>query len=162
MSTIRIRKYRPEDRDAVIELVRELQIAEAKVYDRMKPPEAIGDWYIDGLLDNCAKQKGQIFLADQAGMPVGYAAVMAEVPSEDISPDEIPYLYAFIMDLLVSEHLRGQGIGRLLLEKCEAYARSYDAKWLRIGVLVNNEAAVRAYKGAGFAPLTMELEKPLR
>lgn len=161
MSAIRIRKYQPEDREAVIELVRELQIAEGKVYDRMKPPEAIGDWYLDGLLDNCEKQKGQIFLADQAGMPVGYAAVMAEVPSEDVSPDEISYLYAFIMDLVVSEPLRGQGVGKLLLEKCEAYARSHDAKWLRIGVLVNNETAVRAYKGAGFSPLTMELEKPL-
>lgn len=162
MSTIRIRKYQPEDREAVIELVRELQIAEGKVYDRMKPPEAIGDWYLDGLLESCETQKGQIFLADKAGNAVGYAVVLAEVPSEEVSPDEVSYLYAFITDVAVTQNLRGQGVGKLLLQQCEAYARSHQAKWLRIGVLVKNEQAVQAYEKAGFAPLTMEMEKPLQ
>jgi len=161
MSDTRIRKYREDDREQVIELVRELQIAEGKIYDRMKPPEAMGDWYLDDLLETCDKQKGQIFVADRAGAAVGYAVVLAEVPSEEVSPDEVSYLYAFITDVSVTQELRGQGIGKALLQKCEAYARSHNAKWLRIGVLVNNGTAVRAYEKAGFAPLTMEMEKIL-
>ena len=160
-SDVRIRKYRPDDRDAVIELVRELQIAEGKIYDRMKPPEAMGDWYLDDLLDSCEKQKGQIYVADQLGAVVGYAVVLAEVPSDEVSPDEISYLYAFITDVAVTESLRGQGIGKALLQKCETFARGHKAKWLRIGVLVNNRQAVRSYEKAGYVPLTMELEKPL-
>ena len=162
MTDIRIRKYRPEDREAVIELVRELQVAEGAFFDRMKPPEEIGDWYLDGLLESCEDQKGQIFLADRDGVPVGYAVVLAEVPSSDSNPDEVDYLYAYVSDLVVSESLRGQGLGRLLLQKCESHARHHDAKWLRIGVLVENDRAVRAYEKAGFRPLTMEMEKKLR
>ncbi len=161
MTDIRIRKYRPDDREAVIELVRELQIAEGKFYDRVKPPEDIGDWYLDGLLSSCEEQKGQIFLADESGVPVGYAVVLAEVPSEDSNPDEVAYLYAYISDLVVSEHLRGRGIGKMLLQKCESFARHHEAKWLRIGVLANNDPAVRAYESAGFRTLTMEMEKKL-
>lgn len=161
MTDVRIRKYRSEDREPVIELVRELQIAEGRLYDRMKPPEEIGDWYLDDLLSTCEKQKGQIFLADRHGLVVGYAVVLAEVPSEDVSPDEVPYLYAFITDVSVTESLRGQGIGRMLMQKCEAYAREQKAKWLRIGVLVDNGPAVRTYEQAGFRALTMEMEKVL-
>ncbi len=53
MTAIEIRDYAPEDKAALIGLVRELQVAEGAVYDRMKPPEAIGDWYVEGLIEAC-------------------------------------------------------------------------------------------------------------
>ena len=75
MTAIEIRDYAPEDKAALIGLVRELQVAEGEVYDRMKPPEAIGAWYLDGLLEACRRQAGQILVAEQAGRVLGYAVI---------------------------------------------------------------------------------------
>lgn len=160
-SNIEFRDYEPSDKKAVIALVRELQVAEAAYHDRMKPPEQIGGWYIEGLLETCAGNEGRLILALRDGVPVGYAVVLAEVPSSENNPDEIDYTYAFVTDVAVTASLRGQGIGTMLLRACEEHARRHKAKWLRIGVLSKNSGAVRIYENFGFRPLTMELEKLL-
>ena len=52
-----IRPYRVDDRKAVIACVRALQTYEAQYEPRMKPPEDIGDWYVDGQLEECRQKK---------------------------------------------------------------------------------------------------------
>ena len=155
-----IRDYAPDDRPALIALVRELQAAEAAVYDRMKPPEAIGDAYVDGLLEACRRRRGRILIATENGAPVGYAVILTEVPSA-AELDEVAYSYAYVQDLAVTAAARGRGIGTQLLARCEAIAREAGARWLRICVLAENDGAVRAYRAAGFEPLFHEMEKPL-
>ena len=155
-----IRDYAPGDRPALIALVRELQVAEAAVYDRMKPPEAIGDAYVDGLLEACRRRAGRILIAAENGAPVGYAVILTRVPSAAVL-DEVDYSYAQIQDLAVTGAARRRGIGLRLLASCEEIARDAGARWLRITALADNEAAVRAYGVAGFAPLFVEFEKPL-
>jgi len=157
---VAIRDYEPQDRPALIALVRELQAAEAAVYDRMKPPDAIGDWYLDGLLDACRRRRGRILVATEGGAPVGYAVILTEVPSE-AELDEVDYTYAYVQDLVVTEAARGRGSGSHLLANCEEIARDAGARWLRICVLADNDGAVRIYRKAGFAPLFFEMEKPL-
>ena len=41
-NTLSIRPYEPRDETALLDLVRELQVHEGHVYDRMKPTSAIG------------------------------------------------------------------------------------------------------------------------
>lgn len=41
-----IRDVKDSDSDQFLEVVRHLQAYELAMYDRMKPVEAIGDWYI--------------------------------------------------------------------------------------------------------------------
>ena len=60
---IEIRDYQPADRSGVVALARELQAAEAVLYDRSKPPEEIGDWYLDMLLKDCTEHGGKIIIA---------------------------------------------------------------------------------------------------
>ena len=156
-----LRPYGPEDRAAVIALVRELQTYEAEFYDRMKPPEEIGDWYVDGLLKYCAEQAGEILVADATGRLLGYAAVMTAVSSQG-EADEQDFFYAEVKDLVVTEAARGQGLGRRLLEACEARARAAGAQWLRIGVLADNSRALETYRRFGFRDLSVQLEKLLK
>jgi GNAT superfamily N-acetyltransferase len=160
IAPLSIRDYAPGDRAALIALVRELQVAEAAVYDRMKPPEAIGDAYVDGLLEACRRRTGRILIAAENGTPVGYAVILTKVPSAAVL-DEVDYSYACVQDLAVTQDARRRGIGSRLLASCEEIARDAGARWLRITALAGNTAAVRAYGAAGFAPLFLEFEKPL-
>ena len=59
---------------------------------------------------------------------------------------------AEILTLAVAPAARGKGLGRALIEACEAWARERGHKLLTVGVLAKNPAAIRAYEGAGYAP----------
>ena len=56
---------------------------------------------------------------------------------------------------------RGKGLGRALIEGCEAWARARGHQLLTLGVLARNARAIRAYEGAGFSPYTMILRRYL-
>ena len=56
---------------------------------------------------------------------------------------------------------RGRGIGEALLEAAESRARNKSVKWLRIGVLADNDLAWKLYRSRGFRNLYVELEKTL-
>jgi ribosomal protein S18 acetylase RimI-like enzyme len=159
-ATIEIRPYRDSDLDEVIERVRELQRHEGSYEPRMKKPEAIGLWYIEHLLKDCAEHKGEIFVADAGGAVIGYACVFSHIICDD--PDEEAYPYAYIADLAVAPSHRGRGLGRRLISTCETFARNNGADCLRIGVLADNDGARRLYETVGFRSRALELEMALK
>lgn len=165
MTDLHIRPYQESDRPAVIALARELQAKEAEAYDRLVPPDDIGDWYLDYLHKCCRESKGQILVAEDVGETgnqavVGYAVLLTEVTSED-EVDEIDHSYAYIQDIAVTASCRGRGIGTAMMTRAEAIAREAGAKWLRLSVLVDNLSALRIYERAGFRHLLATMEKPL-
>ncbi len=154
-----IRRFRPEDAAEVTGCIMQLQNYERTIDERVLPGEAVESWYLDHLLKTCTEQDGTLFVAEDGGQVVGFAAVQSKVPNEDL--DESDYHFALISDLGVNESHRGQGIGRALIEACEAYARGRDARWLRIGVLGQNQPARGLYEDCGFEDRQVLLEKPL-
>lgn len=160
MTQINIREFHPQDRAAVVALARELQMAEVLFFDRKKPPDEIGDWYVDHLLESCRLHGGKLLLAIHNGKPCGYASLLTAVSAAD-EPEAIDYTYAYVQDIVVTASLRGTGIGGALLEHCEAIAREAGAGWLRIDVLAANRGAVRRYERSGFESLYVTLEKVL-
>jgi GNAT superfamily N-acetyltransferase len=158
-ATIEIRHYRDDDRDQVITLARELQTHERAIYDRMLPPLAIGQGYVEALLADCRKYGGGIIVAEIEGALVGYAVVESTVHDESI--DEERYTYAYVADLVVTESRRGAGVGRRLLTACEDIAKKAGARWLRISALAANEQARALYQRFGFADHLTILEKPI-
>ena len=160
MDDVRIRAFETEDRPALLGLVRELQATQLAHYDRMKPPNAIGDDYIDSLLKACRGSKGTILVAVDGGPLVGYAVVLTAVSSED-EEDEVDFLYAYVSELMVTQRYRGRGIGANLLARCEELAREAGVRWIRVTALSDNADAVRTYERAGFRSLLTVMEKPL-
>jgi ribosomal protein S18 acetylase RimI-like enzyme len=155
-----IRGYRDGDEAAVIALVRELQIHEGQYIDRLKPPDTIGPWYVEALIDEVAKNKGSFLVAERDGLVVGYATLLAEMSSRD-EKDEIDYSYSYVGDLAVLYAHRGLGIGKALLEECERLARAAGQKWLRLGVIAENRGARRFYERFGLEERFLTLEKRL-
>ena len=154
-----IRDYEPRDEAALLVLVRELQVHEGSVYDRMKPPEEIGPWYIVELQKQCAESAGRILVAESEGKVVAYATILATV--EDDSIDEVPFTYAYVGDLAVTKGRRGEGIGKRMLAECERIARSAGARWLRINALAQNAQACDTYRSYGFDEQFIGFEKKL-
>lgn len=125
----------------------------------MKHPDGIGRWYLDALLEDAAAHEGLILVAEHDDAVCGYAAFHGSVHADD--PDEIAYTYAYVADLAVGEAMRGRGIGRLLMEACEARARAAGRKWLRLNVLAANHTARRFYGRVGLREHLLTLEKDL-
>lgn len=154
-----IRPYEPRDEAALLDLVRELQVHEGHVYDRMKPAAAIGPWYMDDLKQQCAEHDGTILVAEIGGRVVAYATIMTKVEADDI--DELPFTYAYVGDLSVTESRRGQGIGKAMLAECERRAKAVGTRFLRITALAKNTQARKTYERFGFGELLVRYEKKL-
>jgi GNAT superfamily N-acetyltransferase len=157
---IEIRPYRADDSASLIGLLKELQAWEVALYDRMKPAADMGPWYIDLLERQCRKEAGTILLACERNHAVGYATIFTNVV-EDGTGDELPYAYAHVGDLVVTEAARRKGVARRLLEACETRARAAGRDELRISVLARNEGAHRLYRANGFDDLHIKMRKRL-
>jgi ribosomal protein S18 acetylase RimI-like enzyme len=155
-----IREYLDSDEAQVVALVRELQAHESAIYDRMKPVDKIGPWYVDKMKADAAKHKGSILVADEGKKLLGCASLLTEVTSAD-DPDEILYSYAYVGDLAVTMSHRGQGVGRALIEECEKIAKAAGQKWLRLGVIAANQSAREFYARIGLEEKFLTLEKKL-
>jgi ribosomal protein S18 acetylase RimI-like enzyme len=53
--------------------------------------------------------------------------------------------------LFVKRDLRGQGLGRMLLDACVTHAKAHHCRFVTVGTHPNNTAAQEFYKSAGFA-----------
>lgn len=137
----------------------ELQNFERDLDPRAPRGSEIADGYMKLMLERCQRYLGKIFVAEIAGSVVGYASIWARVENDE--PDAAPKEYGLVSDLVVLGQYRGQGIGRKLLARAEAYARDCNVQWLRIYVLATNETARSMYESLGFRENEIQLEKKL-
>jgi ribosomal protein S18 acetylase RimI-like enzyme len=68
---------------------------------------------------------------------------------------------AYISDVAVDSSFEGQGVGRILLDKAEAWAREQGCSLLTLYVFSNNLRARKVYEKRGFAEEVTKYVKPL-
>jgi ribosomal protein S18 acetylase RimI-like enzyme len=68
---------------------------------------------------------------------------------------------AYISDLAVDSSFEGQGIGRILLDKAEEWARGEGCHLLSLYVFSNNSRARKIYEKLGFKEEVTKYIKPL-
>ena len=159
VAAITIRPYRDDDADACRTCVVELQDVEREIDSRLRPGESMADAYLEQMHVRCREHGGVLLVAEHGAAVVGLVLVLAHVPFDSL--DEPPGSCAWIAELVVRSGLRGQGIGRTLLQAAERYARESGATELRIGVLSDNRPARALYLDEGFKPYSESLAKPL-
>ena len=156
---ILIRKAVESDYDALCLLWDEVDLPHRqRLPDIFRPP--VGpvrerDYFL-GLL---ADENVAIFLAEQASKPVGFLHAL-EAHSWDI-PILVPRRYAIIDNLVVTERARRQGIGRLLMEEAEDWARKRGLKTVELTVYEFNLGAIALYEGMGYENLHRRMSKKL-
>jgi GNAT superfamily N-acetyltransferase len=145
-----VRKAEEQDLSAVYALIKELALYENAPDEPTNP------------LDT--------FLRDGSGEHPKYHVILAE-SEENIVGIALYYLgystwkgsMMYLDDLVVNEHYRRHGIGRLLLQALISAAQEHGVQQLRWHVLDWNEPAIAFYKniGASLDPtwITCKLEK---
>ncbi|MBB4041098.1 GNAT superfamily N-acetyltransferase [Microvirga flocculans] len=157
MPSITLRAALPADREAVIELIHQLNVFEADlVGDRRRDYEAASAYY-DELMQRLSRRNGRIVLAEAGGVIVGAMGFSLDQDAAYVT-DEVRN-HGTVTDLIVHGEWRGQGIGRTLLNEAERLTKEAGHKRLVIGALVANERAERTYRAFGFEPYVSILAK---
>ena len=68
---------------------------------------------------------------------------------------------AYISDIAVDSAFEGQGVGRILLDKAEEWAREQGCSLLTLYVFSNNSRARKVYEKLGFKEEVTKYVKPL-
>ena len=156
-----IREFnRTTDFDAVRSCVVELQNFERRMDSRIPNGDDIADAYVQDLLDRCEESSGAILVAVANDVVCGYACILAKLNSGALDDGNIEY--GLIVDLVVLDGFRGQGIGTKLIDAAELFARSKGVRWLRMCVMSANKNARRLYETCGFSELYIDVEKEMR
>lgn len=76
-------------------------------------------------------------------------------------PCYIPHRFAYILDLIVDENTRGQGIGSALIDSVIKWAKQRKLDYVDLNVLAENNQAVKLYTKHGFVKNSLILRKKI-
>ena len=128
-------------------------------YDENYPPAAeVIERYFHYLVTEVAATSGTFLLAEDEGRPIGFACVFGLMPP--FAPDEDPAEFTFISDLYVDAAYRGQGVGKALLLRAEAYGNALGAPRIELAVHAAN-FAMELYTRLGYRPRLVIMTKRL-
>lgn len=149
----------PEEKAAALSFIDGSQRYEHIVEPNRRCDDAVASEHFAHLIGRMETNTGRIFVAEQVGRAIGWAVFFVE--QHPVFVNENQRAYGYIAELFVEEHARSLGVGRALIECCEAEARRRGLGHIMIGVLANNTRAADIYARAGYAPYSLELRKYL-
>lgn len=149
----------PQDEPAILAFINGLQDYEAGFEpNRRLDPNFAADHWRD-LQHRCAEKHGTMLIAEDEGKPVGWA--FAHDQLGEVFVVEPERQHGYLAELYVVPSARGKGLGRALIEACEAWARARGHKLLQVGVLARNARAIRSYEGAGYSAYGLTMRRYL-
>ena len=150
---IRVRPYVPTDREFVLSLAPRLAIGIPPWRDSQKMTVTAENW-IKGSIEQ-HEQKTMVFVAeDEQGERLGFATVSQSTHFTGEGQ-------AYIGELATSETAEGRGIGKLLAQTCEQWAREQGYRILSLATGAANEPALGFYRHMGYRDEDITLVKLL-
>lgn len=140
---IRIIPATVEDYEKIKDFYQELSdlhVQGAK-WNFQKVPVSLKKEYFESRLQ---QKDSHFLLAECDGITVGYIAF--EIRKSESIDILQPRTWLFIEDIFISSHHRGSGIGSLLLEYAEEYAKSHKIDSIELSVWSFNTEAIDFYK----------------
>ncbi len=106
-----------------------------------------------------ANENAALFVAEQqetlVGLIFGYVRLTPPVPMV------VPRHFVQVDDLVVSEHVRHQGVGRLLMERIQQWAREQGVTEIELDVWEFPGSALTFYEKLGYQTTRRHMRKPL-
>lgn len=157
--SLRVRLAQPEDRDAIVRLIHQLNRYEAPISgDRPTDWETAARCLRDN--EQAARStNGLSIVAEENGRVIGYLCLAIESIGSFVREDV--RRVAYVREIIVEEGRRGGGVGGRLMEEAESFARARKLKRLMLGVLAGNDRARLFYQEFGMAPYAIEMMKEL-
>lgn len=100
-----------------------------------------------------------VFVAEEGGAIVGFVLLQEKEPMP--FDFKVPRRYALLLDIHVSEHTRGKGVGGALMRAAEDWARERGLDYIELGVLSGNARAIAVYEKNGYADIMHHMRKIL-
>ncbi len=145
------------DLETVGRLYEELYARMAALQPENFRPSSQSPDFLRAMLDS---PEGDILVArEPSGEVLGFALVRCQNTPE--YPCFRPRRYTCLMDLVVTESRRGQGVGKALLDAVEHWARDRGSEFIELGVLSENLPAIGLYESRGFQERRKVMERNL-
>lgn len=157
MAGVTIRRAMHDDIAALVELYREFHEFHVRgVPDRLRVPERYDDEQTSEQIRHILESDdGALFVAEESGRIVGLAEVYLK--HDDPHPLTIASTHGYLQSLMVMEALRGQGIGRQLVEIAHRWAQERGATEMRLSTWEHAAGPQTFYEGLGYRTLRRTL-----
>ncbi len=152
---VKTQPAQPGDLPEIGDLYEELYTCMAALQPDNFRPGRQSESFLCSIMEN---PDGEILVArGQEEKVLGFAIVQCQNTPD--YPSFLPRRYTHLLDIVVAEPCRGQGIGKTLLKAVESWARGKGSEFIELGVLSENLPAIGAYESYGFQERrkTMEL-----
>lgn len=98
----------------------------------------------------------ELYVAKLAGRVVGYVSLKFKDYNH---PGLVTRKVMVIDEICVEQSLRGQGIGKAMMEDVHALAKAFRCTDLQLGVYPQNDDAVGFYQKCGFTIRSIDMQK---
>jgi ribosomal protein S18 acetylase RimI-like enzyme len=90
-------------------------------------------------------ENDSIFIAeDESNNPLGFVRV--NMQTDYFTGEQ----HAHVNDIIVTAETEGKGVGKLLLQKADEWAKQKNARWITLNVFNENSRARNVYEKAGY------------
>jgi len=162
MSAIEVSAYRPDHREAIVEMMAALQDFERSLSADRTDGRPMAAAHLDYLLQLCEAHSGQAYVAGEGQEVVGFVVVFVETEDEE---DEhlLPEFkrFGWVSDLYVRESHRARGAATMLMQRAERHCADLGLRRLKLSALHGNGPARRFYEGIGYRPYEVVFCKDL-
>ena len=154
--TIRIRRYKPSDREFILSLVKRFSEFELPEWRRREDIDQANRAFLEPVLKQSEPDSAILIAEEEGGALAGF--VHLQTQTDYFSGEK----HGYISDLAVDQGFEGQGIGRMLLEAAEDWARTNGYHLLTLYVFAGNTRARQIYEKQGFAQEVIKYVKVIR
>jgi ribosomal protein S18 acetylase RimI-like enzyme len=157
--TVRIRIAQPEDQEAIIDLIWQLNRFEAPISGDRPTDRDTARRCLRDNEDAVRNTNGLSIVAQNDRGVVGYLCLAVESIGSFVREDV--RRVGYVRELVIDEACRGSGVGRMLMAEAESFARARRLKRLMLGVLAGNARGRAFYERFGMSAYAVEMVKPL-
>ena len=161
MDQVIIREYRESDLIEVSNLVDEFQdyLISLDHLSRMRRLPSYGTEHTNSILKEVGEQSGKLLLATDNNRVIGLIAGTIKLQTPEDLLESNPTVDGRVTELYVSPSYRNSGIGKILMEKMEAYLIERGCNAIRIFVFESNVLARNFYEKLGYEERLIDLIK---
>lgn len=156
-----IREYKETDQSAVTELLVQLQSHLVSI-DNECVQILLDEYrreYLSRLLTNISQNSGKLFVAENDDSLLGMVAGIIEPKDEEDKLTNRCPIRGKVLELVVSEKMRSNGVGAALLKTMEFYFETQNCEFISVDVFVPNAGAVQFYEQNSYVPRNIEMYK---
>ena len=154
-SVIRIRSASFSDRDFILSLVPRLVEFGPPSWRDVSQMITTDIQVLRDTLTNPSPDTAFFIAEDENGIPLGFIHLQTGTDYYHHAR------HGHIANLIVAREGEGRGIGRLLMEKGEEWARAQGFRWLTLSVFAQNMRARDVYERSGYGEDMMKYVKEL-